>query len=109
MSFELVPGTNRFELEIEGTAFKVEFFILSSDLHDQERFSRRKQVVMDDLPLFVSSVEDLIITKLRWARPKDIEDIEDTPRGLSSRRALFKQMMHNAWYFGLADEHSPSH
>ena len=77
MSFELVTGTNRFELEIEGTAFKVEFFILSSDLHDQARFSRRKQVVMDDLPLFVPSVEDVIITKLRWARPKDIEDIEE--------------------------------
>lgn len=77
MSFELVAGTNRFELEIEGTAFKVEFFILSSDLHDQERFSRRKQVAMDDLPLFVPSVEDVIITKLRWARPKDIEDIEE--------------------------------
>jgi len=77
MSFELVAGTNRFELEIEGTAFKVEFFILSSDLHDQESFSRRKQVAMDDLPLFVPSVEDVIITKLRWARPKDIEDIEE--------------------------------
>jgi len=77
-SFELATGTTRYALQLVGTPFQVELFLLSDDDHDQTRFSRRRRVQVLDRQAFVPALEDVIITKLRWshhgARPKDLED-----------------------------------
>lgn len=78
-SFETVTGTLRHILVAKDGKFKVEVFQLSSDPHDQERFRRRLTVNYPTLKALVSilTAEDVIITKLRWARSKDLDDIRD--------------------------------
>src|SRR6185295_12396630 len=46
MSFETITGTYRFIATHVATTFKVEFFLLSTDPHDRERFARRKREAM---------------------------------------------------------------
>jgi hypothetical protein len=81
MSFETVTGTLRYEMRLAEVPFRIEFFLLSRDPHDQERFRRRKQVSFLGRPAWFPTVEDVIITKLRWSllgnRPKDREDVRD--------------------------------
>ena len=46
-------------------------------MHDQERFLRRRQTSFDGEPTSIPTPEDVIITKMRWARPKDLWDVRD--------------------------------
>ncbi|HVW35827.1 MAG TPA: hypothetical protein VHB99_00940 [Pirellulales bacterium] len=46
---------------------KVDFWLLTDDPFDRSRFSRRGQMTSQDLNLWVSSPEDTILAKLRWA------------------------------------------
>lgn len=79
MEFETQTGTVRHTIRAAGSAFLLELFQLSDDLHDRLRFSRRIRLRLDDLgcDAFVATAEDVIITKLRWARGKDREDVRD--------------------------------
>jgi len=80
MSFETATGTTRHEIELVGTDLKVELFHLSEDDHDRERFRRRKRRLLTDHEAWLPTVEDVIVTKLRWAdragRPKDRNDVQ---------------------------------
>ncbi len=79
VQFESVTGTLRNVIKVADTLFKVELFRLSQDPHDQERFRRRVVVQMLGRDVFLPTVEDVVITKLRWCgylnRAKDREDI----------------------------------
>ena len=83
VAFESVTGTYRHILEVLGTPFKVEFFRLGNDEHDQTRFARRIPAFHPELQreVFLPTAEDVIVTKLRWAaylhRNKDKDDIRD--------------------------------
>ena len=84
MSFETVTGTYRYVASHRASAFKVEFFLLSNDAHDQERFAHRRMEMMPGRQTYVASPEDVIITKLRWSkggnRKKDIDDVRNVIR-----------------------------
>ena len=77
--FESVTGTQKLVLRAEAEDFVVELFGLSDDPHDQERFRRRKQVDWENRRAWIASVEDAVITKLRWGhqagRRKDLVDV----------------------------------
>lgn len=81
MSFETVTMTRRFVAGVAETTFKVEFFLLGGDAHDQERFRRRRTVSFLGRQIWIPTVEDVIVTKLRWAvlanRSKDHTDVRD--------------------------------
>jgi hypothetical protein len=81
MSFETVTMTRRYVAEVIGTAFKIEFFLLSDDPHSQERFRRRQLVNTLDRQVWLPTPEDVIVTKLHWAvlanRSKDRDDARD--------------------------------
>jgi len=81
MSFETVTGTLRYEVRVTGIPFKLEFFLLSRDPHDRERFARRVSKTVLGRPVWLPTAEDAIITKLRWAllghRSKDRDDARD--------------------------------
>jgi len=51
--------------------------LLSQDPHDQSRFERRRAVQLHDRRLWLPSPEDVVVTKLRWARGKDKDDVRD--------------------------------
>lgn len=73
--FETNTGTVCQEFSVKGSAMKVEIFTLTSDAHDQERFRRRVEHPMFATVVPFPSPEDVIVWKLRWARPKDLEDV----------------------------------
>jgi hypothetical protein len=77
LSFETNTGTFRQGLRHRSKAFKVELFLLSQDDHDQARFRRRRAVQFHDRRIWLPSPEDVVVTKLRWARGKDKDDVRD--------------------------------
>ena len=77
MSFETVTMTRRFVATVEGTLFKIELFQLGDDPHDRERFRRRRAIETEGRRMYILTAEDVIITKLRWARSKDRDDVRD--------------------------------
>jgi hypothetical protein len=81
MSFETVTMSRRYVADVIGTPFKIEFFLLRNDPHDQERFRRRQRVSLLNRQIWLPTAEDVIITKLHWglldARSKDRADVRD--------------------------------
>lgn len=77
LSFETNTGTFRQVLRYKKKPFKVELFLLSQDSHDEARFLRRRAVQLFEHRVWLPSPEDVIITKLRWARGKDRDDTRD--------------------------------
>jgi hypothetical protein len=77
LAFETNTGTLRQVLRHKKKAFKVELFLLSQDAHDQSRFQRRRAVQLHDRQIWLPSPEDVVVTKLRWARGKDKDDVRD--------------------------------
>lgn len=81
MSVEGVTATKRFVVEAKRIGFTIDLFLLSDDPHDQSRFGRRRQVLLLGRDVFAPTVEDVIITKIRWykegRRNKDRQDVED--------------------------------
>ncbi len=76
LRFETNTGTLCEEFLAKGSSFKVEVFGLSDDPHDQARFARRQQQLMAGQLSWLPTAEDVIIWKLRWRRPKDLEDVK---------------------------------
>ena len=80
-AFEAVTGTLRYLVVLAGSPFVCELFVLSDDPHDRERFARRQSARVLSHQASVASAEDMIITKLRWARGahrnKDRDDIRN--------------------------------
>jgi hypothetical protein len=77
LSFETNTGTFRQRLRHRKRAFKVELFLLSQDEHDQSRFQRRRAAQLHKCRVWLPSPEDVVVTKLRWARSKDKDDARD--------------------------------
>ncbi len=75
--FETITGTYKQEIAHLRSAFTVEVFQLSADPHDQSRFGRRQSVRLDGRDVWFPAAEDVIVTKLRWGRHKDHEDVRD--------------------------------
>ena len=57
-----------FNLVDAGDGGEVDFWMLSTDPFDASRFARRGREMVLGVPAFVSSPEDTILAKLRWAR-----------------------------------------
>ena len=78
-SFETVTATRRLILRVVGTKFYIEFFSLSDDPHDQQRFARKVRATFSGRETFLPTAEDVIITKLLWEfrtqRNKDKNDV----------------------------------
>lgn len=53
------------------TGWKVDFIMLKSSPYNREAFQRRKRAVIQGVSMFVSSPEDVIISKLEWAKLGD--------------------------------------
>lgn len=64
---EAVRRRSMFNLIDSASGDKVDFWLLTDDPFDRERFARRIEVEALGLRLRVSSPEDTILMKLRWA------------------------------------------
>jgi hypothetical protein len=79
--FETVTMTTYFVLFTKEGTFRIELFVLSDDVHDQTRFSRRVQGMVAGRMVWVPTAEDVIVTKVRWygtdRRNKDWDDVRN--------------------------------
>jgi hypothetical protein len=64
---------------------KIDFIISKSSAYQQAAFSRRKQVLIEQSPMWFVSAEDLVISKLIWAKDshseiqlKDVANLTET-------------------------------
>lgn len=76
---ELFTGTHRWVLRVDGTPFLIELFLLGSDPHHHEMFLRKRRGAIPLLgrEAWIPTAEDLVIQKLRWGRPKDLDDVRN--------------------------------
>jgi len=65
---ESIRCTTMFNLVDARDGGKVDFWMLSAEPFDNSRFSRRSRETVLGVPAFVSSPEDTVLAKLRWAR-----------------------------------------
>jgi len=77
LSFETVTGTYRQLIRHRHSEFKFELFLLSQDPHDQQRFARRREEVLFGRKVWLLTPEDVIISKLRWVRTQDTDDVRN--------------------------------
>ena len=75
MVFETVTMSRALRADIVGMDFTIEFFLLGDDPYHQERFRRRRRVPYYGRDVCFPTREDVVVQKVRWARPKDVEDI----------------------------------
>lgn len=73
---EILTGTYRWIVDVDGSTFRVEIFHLADDPHHQSLFARRTTLFVPSLgqAVRIPTAEDLVIQKLRWARNKDLDD-----------------------------------
>ena len=77
LSFETVTGTCRQYVRHHKSTFKNQTLFAVQDPHDQERFARRREEILFGRRMWLLSPEDVIISKLRWARRKDEDDVRN--------------------------------
>jgi hypothetical protein len=65
---EAIDNRDMFNLIKPETGDKVDFWILSNDAFDRSRFSRRYSEEFMGIQMRVSTPEDTILAKLRWAK-----------------------------------------
>ena len=68
------------------TGWKIDLIIRKSRAFSQEEFSRRQRVRLHEVPLFVASAEDVVVSKLEWAKlSQSGRQIEDAAAILRTR------------------------
>ena len=68
------------------TGWKIDLIIRKSRAFSLEEFRRRQRVSLHDVPLFVASAEDVVISKLEWAKvAQSRRQIEDAAAILRMR------------------------
>ena len=80
VTFETLTGSVRHILTaMTKPPFIVELFELGSDPFVVARFARRRAEWSGQIKrqVFLPTAEDVIVQKLRWGRPKDLEDARD--------------------------------
>jgi len=75
----LTWGRRHVGLSRSSPPFKIELFEMFDDPFVQSEFARRQQVFvpMLDRATWLPTPEDVIVQKLRWGRPKDLDDARD--------------------------------
>ena len=68
-----VSRQGMFNLIYNRYVFKIDFIIKKSSAYQQGAFSRRKQVLIEQSPIWIISAEDLVISKLMWAKDSHSE------------------------------------
>jgi hypothetical protein len=71
---------------------KIDFIMKKSSEYQQAAFSRRKEILIEGCPMWYISAEDLIISKLRWAKDshsemqlRDVRNLIETAKDLDAQ------------------------
>jgi len=84
------------------TGWKIDLIIRKSRAFSEEEFHRRQQVNLEDIPLFVASAEDVVVSKLEWAKlAQSQRHIEDVAGILRMRWELLDHSYLEKWILQL--------
>jgi predicted nucleotidyltransferase len=72
---------------------KADFIIRKDEEYRREEFARRQKVVIEDMTIFVVSVEDLILSKLAWGK-KSQSDLQ-----LRDARQILSTVLELDWEY----------
>jgi hypothetical protein len=89
------------------TGWKIDLIIRKSRAFSEEEFRRRKRVRLQEITLFVASAEDVVISKLEWAkRSQSQRQIEDAATILRMHWDVLDRAYLEKWVLelGLASE-----
>ena len=77
MMIEVLTGSIRNEITFLPTGFLIDLFRLSDDIHHRELVDRRVRAYVSEIALevWVPTVEDIVVQKVRWGRRKDQDDV----------------------------------
>ncbi|MFC1820479.1 hypothetical protein ACFLZG_05290 [Thermodesulfobacteriota bacterium] len=86
---EAVEAHSMFNIIHNEWVVKADFIIRKNEEYRREEFSRRQKMVIEDVTIFVVSVEDLILSKLVWGKQfqselqlRDVHQMISTVSGL---------------------------
>ncbi|MCB1116116.1 MAG: hypothetical protein KDK71_06565 [Chlamydiia bacterium] len=86
---DAIKRRSMFNIIHHDTVFKVDFIIRKDEEYRKVELQRRRRVVFNGIPLWIVSPEDLVISKLFWAKEsqsqmqlKDIQNILDSVEDL---------------------------
>lgn len=89
---EAVKRKGMFNLIHDEYIIKIDFIVRKDTSYRRREFSRRKKVEIDGEPLFVVAPEDLILSKLEWAKDSrsevqlnDVRNLLTHVKGLNRR------------------------
>jgi len=87
------------------TGWKIDLIIRKSRAFSEEEFSRRRLVRLQELALFIASAEDVVVSKLEWAkRAQSQRHIEDVAGILRMRWASLDRAYLQKWILALGLE-----
>ncbi len=70
------------------SVFKVDFIVRKDDKYRREEFKRRKQIIFEGMEIYVAAPEDLILSKLYWAKDSlselQLGDVKNLIKGVKS-------------------------
>jgi hypothetical protein len=78
LQLETLTGSKRNVVTYLPTKFQIELFRLNAqDEHHAVRFRRRVRRMLNEIKreVWIPTVEDVVIQKLRWQRRKDLDDV----------------------------------
>lgn len=88
---EAVKYQRMFNIIHQNTVFKVDFIILKNSSYRHTEFQRKRQVSFNDAQIWIVSPEDLIVSKLFWAKDslsemqlKDVKNLLRTLKNLDT-------------------------
>jgi len=92
-----IQSQRMFNLMHLGSGIKLDFIVRKTSEYRQVEFARRQRVDLGDVPLWITSREDLILSKLVWAKDSGSELQRRDARSLidaSVDRAYMQQWAH---------------
>ncbi len=98
-----ISARTLFNLIHNESVIKVDFIVLKSDIYRQEEFSRRRSITVGDFHTWIVSREDLILSKLWWARDSRSEMQMRDVRNLLTPECDQSYLQSRALILGISD------
>lgn len=97
-AFDALESASAFQIIDYATMWKIDFMIGRKDPFDQARFRRRSIVEVAGVPLYTASAEDILLTKLWWAKLGESEkQLRDAAGIISVQRSHLDYRYIESW------------
>ena len=105
MILEAIRKEGMFNIIHYQSVFKIDFIVRKNNPYRIEEFRRRKKITFEDAELYITAPEDLILSKLYWAKESMSElQLNDVRNLLKSVKALDESYIEKwASYLGIKD------